>query len=74
MQDSNIYGMELMVEPLLRLQERVNILLKEFHGHPMLQQILKIIGALLGVSLNSPLMKVSFFIQGRKSWLYFLSL
>lgn len=61
--DSNTYEMALMVEPLLRLQEKVNVLLKEFHEHPMLQQILQIIGTLLGISLNSPLMKALIGVQ-----------
>jgi len=73
-QDSNTYEMALMVEPLLRLQDRVNLLLKEWPEHPGLQQILQINGTLLGISLNSPLMKVRFFVQGSKSQLYFWSL
>lgn len=70
--DSNTYEMALMVEPLLRLQDRVNLLLKEWPEHPGLQQILQIIGTLLGISLNSPLMKaligVQFLLHRSQLW------
>ena len=55
--DPNPPEMALMLEPLGRFLERVGGLLAEWPEHPILLQFLKIAKALVGISLEAPIMK-----------------
>lgn len=57
-QDSNASLLAKMVDPVIKLQQRIRHLLSEWDDHPALQKIVDVIDMILSIPMNTPLAKV----------------